>query len=182
MMESSMGYLANNNEKWYEWMLLAPSKRVIRYDTSDQIQMGVQRAHGPINYIEPDVVVLNGQRSWFAAEARGLICMHNISKNKIKFACTAILVYRYSCTPKLTIHALHSAHLDDSRSDKPLTRTLFSILCWKRSGGARPYRKFIKKQGKQILCTKKKGTKHKAPCQKFYTSRCPISKMHPPYR
>jgi len=44
-------------------MLLAPSKRVIRYDTSDQIQMGVQRAHGPINYIEPDVVVLNGQRS-----------------------------------------------------------------------------------------------------------------------
>jgi len=126
MMESSMGYLANNNAKWYEWMLLAPSKRVIRYDTSDQIQMGVQRAHGPINYIEPDVVVLNGQRSWFAAEARGFICMHNISKNKIKFACTAILVYRYSCTPKLTIHDLHSAHLDDSRSDKPLKHTLVS--------------------------------------------------------
>lgn len=141
-----------------------------------RFRWGVQRAHGPINYIEPDVVVLNGQRSWFAAEARGFICMHNISKNKIKFACTAILVYRYSCTPKLTIHALHSAHLDDSRSDKPLTRTLFSILCWKRSGGARPYRKFIKKTGKTDFMYKEERNKTQSPLSEILHKPVPYFK------
>ena len=109
--------------------------------------------------------------------AHDLICCRCIYQ-QARFACIHI---PYTCTEirsELAIHALHSAqyHLDDSRSDKPLTRTLFSILCWKRSGGARPYRKFIKKTGKTDFMYKEERNTTQSPLSEILHKPVPYFK------